>query len=195
VRQKNQPVWLLIFCPAAENPRSTLSEQVPESAEIWIQDPIAVPRCSPQSGTLYILRYPYPPCDNGSEIFSIPRKENVAGHKGLRVESADQKQIQLFATHARITIMTMVLRAWIIAPAGNAINMCLNGVPRSTPYPEKPNRKNRRSNGMSPRSAEREISLFRPSYIAGHPWKIQTNIKGFSDMGRAMSYFTRGPAG
>jgi hypothetical protein len=36
--------------PAAENPRSTLPGQVSESADIWIRDPIGVPRCSPQSG-------------------------------------------------------------------------------------------------------------------------------------------------
>jgi hypothetical protein len=54
VRQKNRPGWLLLLRPAAENPRSTLPEQVSQSAEIWIGDPIGVPRCSPQSGTPYI---------------------------------------------------------------------------------------------------------------------------------------------
>jgi hypothetical protein len=39
VRQKNQPAWLLLLGPAAENPRSTLLEQVSESAEILIRDP------------------------------------------------------------------------------------------------------------------------------------------------------------
>jgi hypothetical protein len=53
VRQKNRPVWLLLLRPAAENPRSTLPEQVSESAEIWIRDPIGVPTCSLQSGTPY----------------------------------------------------------------------------------------------------------------------------------------------
>jgi hypothetical protein len=48
VRQKNRPASLLLLCPAAENPRSTLPEQMSESAEIWIRDPIGVPRCSPQ---------------------------------------------------------------------------------------------------------------------------------------------------
>jgi hypothetical protein len=54
VRQKNQPMWLLLLRSATENPRSILPEQVSESAEIWIRDPIGVPRCSPQSGTPYI---------------------------------------------------------------------------------------------------------------------------------------------
>jgi hypothetical protein len=44
VCQKNRQAWLLFLCPAAENPRSTLSEQVSESAEIWIRSPIRVPR-------------------------------------------------------------------------------------------------------------------------------------------------------
>jgi hypothetical protein len=43
---------------AAEDPISTLPEQVSESAEIWIRDSLGVPRCSSQSGkpfTLYQL--------------------------------------------------------------------------------------------------------------------------------------------
>jgi hypothetical protein len=55
VRQKNRRTRLLLLRPATENPRSTLPEQVSESAEIWIRDPIGVPRCSPQSGTPYTL--------------------------------------------------------------------------------------------------------------------------------------------
>jgi hypothetical protein len=53
MRQKNPQAWLLLLRPAAENPRSTLPEQVSESAEIRIRDPIGVPRCSPQSGRPY----------------------------------------------------------------------------------------------------------------------------------------------
>jgi hypothetical protein len=55
VRQKNRPAWLLLLRPVAENPGSILPEQVSESAEIWIRDPIEVPRCSRQSGTPYML--------------------------------------------------------------------------------------------------------------------------------------------
>jgi hypothetical protein len=54
VRQKNRPAWLLLLRAAAENPRSTLPEQVSKSAETWIRDPIGVSRCSAQSGTPYI---------------------------------------------------------------------------------------------------------------------------------------------
>jgi hypothetical protein len=48
----------LVLHPAAENSRPTLSKQVSESAQIWIRDPIGVPRCSPQSGTPNILNSP-----------------------------------------------------------------------------------------------------------------------------------------
>jgi hypothetical protein len=43
----------LLLRPTAENHRSTLPEQMSESAEIWIRDPIGVPRYSPQSETPY----------------------------------------------------------------------------------------------------------------------------------------------
>jgi hypothetical protein len=36
VRQKNRLAWLLLLRQAAENPRSTLPEQVSEFAEIWM---------------------------------------------------------------------------------------------------------------------------------------------------------------
>jgi hypothetical protein len=45
----------LALRPAVENPRSIMPEQLSESAEIWIRDPIGVPRCSPQSEALYIF--------------------------------------------------------------------------------------------------------------------------------------------
>jgi hypothetical protein len=48
----------MLLRPAAENSRSTLPEKVPESAEIWIRDPIGVLRCSPQSGTPYMYIWP-----------------------------------------------------------------------------------------------------------------------------------------
>jgi hypothetical protein len=50
---ENQPAWLSLLRPSGENPSSILPEQVSESAEIWIRNPIGVPKCSPQSGIPY----------------------------------------------------------------------------------------------------------------------------------------------
>jgi hypothetical protein len=57
VRQKNRQAWLLLLRPAAENPRSTLSEQVSESAEIWVRDPIeGAEMLTSKWNTLYFRR-------------------------------------------------------------------------------------------------------------------------------------------
>jgi hypothetical protein len=87
VRQKNRPAWLLPLRPAAENPSSILPEQVSESAEIRIRDPIEVPRCQHQSGTLYI---------NQSDVNQYYISRTVSGNSFLYKGKSKRKFFSVF---------------------------------------------------------------------------------------------------
>jgi hypothetical protein len=74
---------------------------------------------------------------------------------------------------------------------GDAMKISMKSVPTSGPRTEKVNCKTRQSKGMNPGNASEKTSLFRLYYIPRRPLEIRINVKNFSDMGRAMSYFTR----
>jgi hypothetical protein len=78
----------LFLRPAAEHPRSTLPEQVAESTEILIRDPIEVPRCSHQSGTPYKKEN-----ENKNRIESAnSAKEETVNRKMIKVKKSEKPQ-------------------------------------------------------------------------------------------------------
>jgi hypothetical protein len=99
----------LVLHPAAENPRSTLPEQVSQSAEIWIRGPIGVLRCSPQSGIPYSSAkwINTPGAFDSVNIIPLPLK--ASDYPALSIISAASIQ-QPSATAVRSPLQHQVLR-------------------------------------------------------------------------------------